>query len=360
MKKLVCAHLLNDFSGSPKVLSQVINLVSESNYEVDLYAGNASEGFLSKTAANTFTYRYNLSNNKFFTLMSFFSSQIILFFILFKYFKKDVVFYVNTMLPFGASLAALLMRKTVIYHIHEISIKPLILKKFLRLIIKLTADKIIYVSKAVKLSEHFKNKTEYVVYNSLDSSFLKQAENKKIKIRDNFNVLMVCSLKEYKGVNEFIEASRRIKSYTHITFTLVLNANDQEVESYFKNITVPKSVSLFSSQNDIAHFYNSTDLLLNLSHVDRWIETFGLTIIEAMAYGIPVIVPPVGGPAEIVTNNKEGYLISSKNIDEIAEKIIFLSKNHDTLLRLSKNALKRSKYFSEKKFQEGILKVLNS
>ena len=42
MKKLVCVHLLNDFSGSPKVLSQVINAVSESNYEVDLYAGNAS------------------------------------------------------------------------------------------------------------------------------------------------------------------------------------------------------------------------------------------------------------------------------------------------------------------------------
>ena len=114
-----------------------------------------------------------------------------------------------------------------------------------------------------------------------------------------------------------------------------------------------------AQQNLHPHYINMS-LLLNLSLVDQWVETFGLTIIEAMAYGIPVIVPPVGGPVEIVTNNKEGYLISSKNIDEIAEKIIFLSKNHDTLLRLSKNALKRSKYFSEKKFQEGILRVLKS
>ena len=115
-----------------------------------------------------------------------------------------------------------------------------------------------------------------------------------------------------------------------------------------------------TAQQNLHPHYINMGLLLNLSLVDQWVETFGLTIIEAMAYGVPVIAPPVGGPAEIVTNNKEGYLISSKNIYEIAEKIIFLSKNHDVMIRLSKNALKRSKYFSEKKFQEGILKVLNS
>ena len=364
MKKLICVHLLDDFSGSPKVLSQLINTVGVSNFKVELYVGNSSKGFLCNTStAETFTYSYKRSRNKFFTLISFFSSQIHLFFKILRYRSEDVTIYVNTLLPFGAAIIGKLMGKSVIYHIHETSLRPKVFKQFLRWIVSKTASNIIFVSHSLKDKEHFKHIKQQVVYNALTKSFSENAKSHHyapIDKNGDLNVYMIASLRVYKGINEFLEIAHKCLKNKPLKFKLILNAGQNEIDSYFVNKQLPENLIIMTAQQNLHPHYINMGLLLNLSLVDQWVETFGLTIIEAMAYGVPVIAPPVGGPAEIVTNNKEGYLISSKNIYEIAEKIIFLSKNHDVMIRLSKNALKRSKYFSEKKFQEGILKVLNS
>ena len=78
-----------------------------------------------------------------------------------------------------------------------------------------------------------------------------------------------------------------------------------------------------------------------------------------MSYGIPVIVPPVGGPSEIVDDNVEGYLISSYNTEQIANKIDELYNDNSLCLRLSKNAKLKSKKFNEAIFNKQILKILN-
>lgn len=61
-------------------------------------------------------------------------------------------------------------------------------------------------------------------------------------------------------------------------------------------------------------FYQEASIILNLSDVNLWVETFGLTILEGMAYQLPAIVPPVGGVIELVEENKNGFLIDSKDI----------------------------------------------
>jgi glycosyltransferase involved in cell wall biosynthesis len=68
-------------------------------------------------------------------------------------------------------------------------------------------------------------------------------------------------------------------------------------------------------------FYQKADIVLNLTRIDLANETFGLTVIEAMAYGLPVIVPTIGGIAELVTDGENGYKIDSRNIAELSEKL---------------------------------------
>jgi len=361
VKKYIFVHLLNDFSGSPKVLSQVITAAQKKGIELELYTGKSESGFLSGLTENHHQYFYKRSENKWITLVTFLSSQLILFFKLLKYTNKDIVIYVNTMLPFGAALAGFVMCKPVIYHVHEISLTPLALKSFLRAIIRLTAKKIIFVSSAVQSSEKFSGKKDCVIYNALSNSFVNNALNQNNrKAKDCFNVLMLASLKAYKGVQEFIEIAKLLELNKNISFTLIINATHKDVNKYFKNKSLTDNIEIFSSKSDVISFYNKASLVLNLSHVDAWVETFGLTIVEAMAFGIPVIVPPVGGPSEIVTDGVEGYLMDSKNTNSIAKIIGELSIDKAKWTKLSKNALLRSKYFNQATFEKEIIKVLNA
>ena len=361
MKKHIFVHLLNDFSGSPKVLSRVITAAHKKGIAIELYTGKSESGFLSGLTENHHQYFYKRSENKWITLVTFLSSQLILFFKLLKYTNKDIVIYVNTMLPFGAALAGFVMCKPVIYHVHEISLTPLALKSFLRAIIRLTAKKIIFVSSAVQSSEKFSGKKDCVIYNALSNSFVNNALNQNNrKAKDCFNVLMLASLKAYKGVQEFIEIAKLLELNKNISFTLIINATHKDVNKYFKNKSLTDNIEIFSSKSDVIPFYNKASLVLNLSHVDAWVETFGLTILEAMAFGIPVIVPPVGGPSEIVTDGVEGYLMDSKNTNSIAKIIGELSIDKAKWTKLSKNALLRSKYFNQATFEKKIIKVLNA
>lgn len=362
MKHIVFIHLLNDLSGSPKVLSQVITNFKNNGYKVSLYTGKSSKGFLTGLVHQHRFYFYKRFTNKYLTLVSFFCSQFILFFKLLKYANKDVVFYINTMLPFGAGLAGKCLAKPVIYHVHETNIKPLIFKSFLRLIIKYSATKIIYVSRTLKILESFKNKKETVIYNALPKSFVNSSIKNRYKPLDEdgvFNVFMICSLKVYKGINEFLKISENCKHVINIKFTLILNATKSEIDNYFKNRSIPGNLTILPAQTKLKSFYEKASLVLNLSLTNSWIETFGLTILEAMAFSIPVIVPPVGGPSELITDGKEGYLMDSSDTDAIAEKIISLSRHTEICLVLSKNAFQRSLDFSEKQFNTKVLAAVD-
>ena len=57
------------------------------------------------------------------------------------------------------------------------------------------------------------------------------------------------------------------------------------------------NLQILSRQEDVTSFYNKATIVLNLSDKHRFVETFGLTALEAMSAGLPVIVPTEGGIA---------------------------------------------------------------
>ena len=363
MKKIIFVHLLNDYSGSPKVLSQVIKACKDNHIEETLFTGKSSSGFLSNCTKNHQYYFYKRFNNRYGTLFSFVASQIHLFIKLLRYRNKAVTIYINTMLPFGAAIFGMLFGKPVYYHIHETSITPAGLKRFLRFIVQKTASKIIFVSNSVQTLESFKNKEQTVVYNAVSNDFTEIVAAHPYQVKqgnETFNVLMICSLRVYKGVDEFIAIAKQCTLVKHLRFTLILNVAQKEIDTYFSGVSIPDNLSMKATQDDLHSFYKQASLVLNLSRINQWVETFGLTIIEAMSYGIPVIVPPVGGPAEIVTDGVEGYLISSYEVETIAQKIMELSKNETLCLELSKQASKRALDFNESTFNKNIIDVLHA
>lgn len=353
--KVVFAHLLNDYSGSPLILSSIIKAVREKGYEADLFTSGDNEGFLSNLDVNYYHFPYQFFNNKYIRLVAFMMSQMILFFkVLWRYRnQKEVVFYINTLLPFGLALAGRILGKRVVYHVHETSMKPPAFKTLLKTLAEKTATTAIYVSNDLMQKEALPNVEGKVVYNGLSNDFLAKAkEGKPEKTDDKFRILMLCSLKDYKGVPEFVELAKRLPQYE---FELVINATNEAIKEYFGQVPDYPNLTIFPVQSNVHPFYQRADLVLNLSHPETWVETFGMTILEAMHYGIPCIVPPVGGPIELIDNGVQGFQIDQRNLDTIVEKINLIATNASFYNTLSTNAILKSKQFSIQNMTNGAI-----
>jgi len=129
---------------------------------------------------------------------------------------------------------------------------------------------------------------------------------------------MLCSLKAYKGIYEFIDIATRLPN---ISFELVLNAKQEEIDQWKKTLAIPKNCTLFPSQSNTHPFYQRAAVVMNLSRTDEWIETFGMTILEAQAYECYIIAPPVGGPVELMSRYPHGTLINSRKVKTISNLI---------------------------------------
>ena len=270
-----------------------------------------------------------------------------------RYWRKDVIFYVNTLWPFAAAIAGRLLGKKVIYHLHETSVKPKRLKRFLFRILDKSASDVIYVSRYLKQKDPVKQTEPHVVYNALSPDFTDNIKQKEKP--DEFTVLMLCSLKKYKGIKEFIQLAARL---SNVHFELVVSASEEELNAFFKSDRFPENMSLYPAQVDVHPFYAKASLVINLSHPDKWLEPFGLTVLEAMNYGIPAIVPPHGGISELVEEGFNGYKISVKEMDKITQVIHDISENPELHKQLSKHAREMANKFNYKKMIDSIESIV--
>ena len=348
MRKIVVAHLFNDFSGSPLVLSQVLRGFIAAGHEIDLYTSKSSgDGFLSEIdGVKNYYYPYKWHPNKWITLLRFMAAQIGLLFRLRKYKGEDVVIYVNTVLPFGAALAGRILSLPVIYHIHETSVQPALFKKFLFSVVSRCSKQNIYVSKFLADQEPVQGVKSQIIYNAISPLFLDQVE---ISQKDSFIVLMLCSLKEYKGIWPFIKAA---EACCELQFELVLNAEQYEIDNFFAGKELPFNLKIYSAQSNVHPFYQRASLVVNLSIPDQWIETFGMTALESFAYHLPFIGPPVGGIVEVVEDGFAGFLVDSRDQQKLNEMIKTLASDSELYRKLQSNTQHALDRFSENVLRE--------
>jgi len=352
-------HLYNDYSGSPKVLFNAIKAVAKKK-KVKLYIGSSGNGVLDKLEIEQAKYPYTRSKIKILTFIFYLYSQVALFFglLLDKSTQKNSIIYINTLLPFGAAVYGKLTKKKVIYHLHEVSLSPQLLKNILIWICKITAKELIYVSKFHKEALNIKGPNNRVIYNSINWENQQNIGGKHFS--SFFNITILSSLRDYKGIPEFLDLSSRFMDNAKFKFHIVPNANNKEVEEYFKNYRVPKNCEIHQKSNNVIEHYKYSNLVLNLSRPNEWIETFGLTLVEALSLGIPVIAPSIGGPLEIVKHGYNGFLINSYDLDQIVKVIYSLEKNTPLYEKMSKNAIASTTMFSHSNFERNVIKLIET
>lgn len=348
MKKIVCFHIYNDYSGSPKVLTMILEGLLKKNYAVDLFTsgkGGSLDKLENFDQLSFHRYTYSFSNNKIVEMIRYIYVQLYIFFGSFRYlFRKNTVFYINTLLPVGGALAGWIMRKHIVYHYHENASVKGGIYKILSVLMQYIADDIICVSEYQTKSLVRKDKV-IVIPNVLEAGFTNYFGD--VRGYDNFekkNILMLSSLKVYKGIKEFVYLAQNLPDYH---FTLVINDNKENIENFLTRNTKqrPGNLDIYARQNDVKPFYRDATIVLNLSDKNKFVETFGLTVLEAFTAGVPVIVPTIGGVAEIVDEDINGYKIDVADIDKISSKIKEILSEKEKYSELRENAIKKSQSY---------------
>jgi glycosyltransferase involved in cell wall biosynthesis len=353
---LYYVHLFNDFSGSPRVLRDAIEASGHCSEQLHVFT-SSHDGFLSDLSGVKKTnFFYARSDKKYLQLFYFLSSQVNLFILLIFYLvvskikKRKSILIVNTMLPFGAGIAGKLLGIKVIYYVHETLIKPNYFKKFLRFFIEYCASSVIFVSHFLKKEESFSKPKQVVIYNGLRSDFSSINVIDDNKLRTKYlskKILFAGSLKSYKGIYELLKIADKLKDFK---FIAAMNCEPAELNVFINESKPPNNITFLARPNNIDEIFRESFLVLNLSLIDEWIETFGLTLIEGMAFGSPVVSPPVGGPVEFVTENN-GFLIDSRDTNGIVQFICQLNSSFDVWKEYSIEALLTSKKFSADKYK---------
>ena len=358
MANIACFHLYNDYSGSPKVLRNVLEGLLAKNHTVNVVT-SATGGVLDELKGNSHIkydyYHYSPSRNMVVWVFSLLYAQMCLFFKALK--RRDCsVFYINTIMPVGAALAGKLLGKKIVYHYHE---NAFVKSAFYRMLYKImlsVADEIICVSNYQRtfLPDRYNIS---VVYNALPRSFTDELTPNAEKAYSRKNVLMVSSLVLYKGPIEFIALAALSPQYN---FTLVLNETQKSIDAFIAHhqVRVPDNLRIYPRQSDICQFYNEASVLLNLSDRRKVIETFGMTVLEGLSAGLPVIVPPVGGIAEFVEDDVNGYKIDVQELDSISCRIDYMLQDYEVYRRLSAGALSTATHYSSDKMCGEIEKII--
>jgi glycosyltransferase involved in cell wall biosynthesis len=133
-------------------------------------------------------------------------------------------------------------------------------------------------------------------------------------------------------------ANRILKNDPNVFFFLAGEGPDRpQLQELVNKLQISEHFKFLGHVENMDSFYGALDLFLNTSvH-----EGIPMSVLEAMAHGVPVIAPMNGGLCEIIEDAESGYLINSRDPDDYAEVCLKIIKNQELHRRLSLKARQR-------------------
>ena len=149
-------------------------------------------------------------------------------------------------------------------------------------------------------------------------------------------IIHVSNFRPVKRIQDLVEAMGIvIKEDANIRLILVGDGPErQRIELLVKELRLQNHVLMTGFRSDVPDLLRCSDILVLCS--DN--ESAGLTLLEAMSSGLPVIATKVGGVPEIVTDGRNGFLVAPRSPEEIAERILKLNADRELRIRMGEEA----------------------
>jgi glycosyltransferase involved in cell wall biosynthesis len=158
--------------------------------------------------------------------------------------------------------------------------------------------------------------------------------------------IYVGRLEESKGIYRLLEAWQKLESQYELTIVGVGNIDDLQEKFKLDNVTFlgklprEKTLSLIRS----ARF---------LIQPSIWYETFGLTILEAMSQGVPVIGFDVGTRKDFIVDSYNGFVAEPESLHETVRR----SHSFANYQSLCDNAIRTASGYHEKLITQKLVDI---
>ncbi|MEQ1921585.1 MAG: glycosyltransferase [Pyrinomonadaceae bacterium] len=245
----------------------------------------------------------------------------------------------------GFVLLGKLFRKKVILHFHAGDVdeylprQPKPGRSFIGLGLR-SADRIIAVSErsASQVAEIVPIEKITVIPNAIDISAFKELPERFQQVNSDgaIRLLFVGAAGKLKGESDLIKALHLLKDNDPPLKASFLGYGTEELDQTGIGDMIEHLGPV--SLNDRLTFYQNADIFV----LPTYAEAMPISVIEAMAAGLPVITTPVGGIPEIVDDTIEGYLCPVRDYKTLAEKISYLARNADVRTRIGRAARNRA------------------
>lgn len=287
-----------------------------------------------------------------------FFSSLKRYFNLLRRYQPALIYANGPRAAFYAGLTGRFFHVPVIWHCRiaepDIYLDPILC----RLSIKIIANS---KATAKRFKSRFQHKVR-TIYNGIDIAWAQDVSVKKSDLikRDWKVILVVARISRSKRHDLALSAFERI-ALSNPKFHLVCIGAEDHLDpgwyDYLMKMTRQSEISnrihWAGQVHDVRPWYRSADILLFPSEN----EAFGRVLIEAMASGVPVVATRSGGVSEIVRHGKDGFLVTPRSVDEMADAMGRILTNNDLRKRLAQSAFKRSETFNLNTHIEKMTKV---
>lgn len=164
--------------------------------------------------------------------------------------------------------------------------------------------------------------------------------------RNNFVFLTVGRLAPVKNIGLQIKAMAEVvKNYPNTELWIAGDGLEKSnLKSQNSKLKLENNVKLLGWQDNPEEFYSQADAFLLTSNYEGW----GMVIIEAANYGLPIIMTDVGCAGEFIENEKSGLVVPINNQAKLEEAMIRLINDDNLRKNLAEGALSAIKNLPSK------------
>lgn len=167
-----------------------------------------------------------------------------------------------------------------------------------------------------------------IIYNGIAPEFLKKASENQVSAKVQYQITYIGRLEKVKGIGLLIQAFADVVKDRDVVLSIVGDGTERTaLETQIARLHLTERVQFHGQQLDVSGFLRQTAIFVYPSTCQ---EVFGISLVEAMAHGIPCIANAVGGIPEIIKNDENGFLTEEPSAEEIARlirKVICLYEN---------------------------------